>query len=295
MSLRIYMMRYMIGRNDRKRDKGLKYPEDVTRYENIAYGPTKMQVLDVYRPSNIEGKLPVIVSVHGGGWVYGNKKIYRHYCLSLARRGFVVVNFTYRLSPEYKYPAQLEDTAKVFRWVLENAEKYSMDSENVFAVGDSAGAHILSTYCALCINPEYAATYSFATEHLPLPKGVGLNCGVYDMSLIKESADGGTSSLMKDVLPKGGTEEELRWVSPILHIREGFPPSYIMTASGDFVKEHAQPLYDKLQELGVPCTLKVYDDGTNHLGHVFHCDMRNETGRICNDEECEFFKGYLKK
>lgn len=292
MSFQVFMMRIMSRRNDRKRDKGLQLPEDVVRFENISYGPNKMQVLDLYRPKNQSEKLPVIISVHGGGWVYGDKKLYRPYCLDLAKRGFVVVNFTYRLSPEYKYPVQLEDTVKVFEWVRENAEFYGMDRDNIFAVGDSAGAHILSIYCALGCNPEYAKTYDFSTDHVYLPKAIALNCGVYDMNSIKNAADN-AAALMKDVLPKGGTEEEMHWVSPLVHINAGFPPSYIMTANGDFLKDHAKPLVDKLESLGVFCTLKEYGDDGNELGHVFHLDMRNETGKLCNDEECEFFKGFM--
>ena len=94
------------------RDAGLTTPEDVVRYDDILYGTDpKWQVLDLYRPKNKEGeKLPVIVSIHGGGWVYGDKERYQYYCMSLAERGFAVVNFTYRLAPEFKYPAPLEDT-----------------------------------------------------------------------------------------------------------------------------------------------------------------------------------------
>ena len=66
------------------RDAGLKTPEDVQRFDNIVYGEDKVwQSLDVYRPkaTNIEEKLPVIVSVHGGGWVYGDKERYRNMIL----------------------------------------------------------------------------------------------------------------------------------------------------------------------------------------------------------------------
>ena len=63
----------------------------------------KWQKLDVYRQKDATGKLPVIVSVHGGGWVYGDKERYQFYCMDLAERGFAVVNFSYRLAPEYKF------------------------------------------------------------------------------------------------------------------------------------------------------------------------------------------------
>ena len=60
--------------------------------------------------------------------------------MSLVKRGFAVVNYTYRLAPEYQYPAPLEDTNRVVTWVMEHAGEYDLDTENVFMVGDSAGA-----------------------------------------------------------------------------------------------------------------------------------------------------------
>ena len=91
---------------------GMNTPEDIERWDNIVYGhdDREMQRLDVYRPKQAQGEdLPVIISVHGGAWMYGDKERYQYYCMSLAQRGFAVVNFTYRLAPESKFPAQLED------------------------------------------------------------------------------------------------------------------------------------------------------------------------------------------
>ena len=66
--------------------------------------------MDVYRPRDTDAVIPVIVSVHGGGWGYGDKERYQYYCMSLAQQGFAVVNFSYRLASKYKFPAPLEDT-----------------------------------------------------------------------------------------------------------------------------------------------------------------------------------------
>lgn len=293
MSLVAKWIRYNMKKNDNKRDAGLTTPEDIARIDNISYGIDKMNVLDVYRPKDVKGKLPVIVSVHGGGWIYGDKELYQHYCMSLAQRGFAVVNFTYRLSPEHKFPGQLEDTVKVFKWVLNHANEYKMDTENIFAVGDSAGGHILSLFCVLCSNPEYAAKYSFKVPEGFVPKAVALNCGVYDLN--PENSPGGTTlSLMKKhILPKKGTEEELRGISTVNYITAQFPPCFIMTSNEDFLKEQPKSLIPKLEEAGVPYEYKLYGDEQNPLGHVFHLDMRNETGKLCNDEECAYFRGFL--
>ena len=110
------LFRENFKKSDDIRDAGLTTPEDIVRYDDIVYGQdAEWQILDVYRPKAEEGKkLPVIVSVHGGGWVYGDKECYQYYCMDLAQRGFAVVNYTYRLAPEFKFPSSLEDTNLVF-------------------------------------------------------------------------------------------------------------------------------------------------------------------------------------
>lgn len=118
-------LRNEFGEGDAKRDAGLRTPDDIDRVDNIQYGPDPVwNVLDVYRPKGERRKLPVIVIVHGGGWVYGDKSVYQFYGMSLAQRRFVVVNFTYRLAPEAKYPAPLEDTNQVVTWIHDNQDAY---------------------------------------------------------------------------------------------------------------------------------------------------------------------------
>jgi len=293
MSLLTWWMRRGMKKGDAQRDAGLTTPEDIFRVDDISYGAHKMNVLDVYRPKNVAGKLPVIVSVHGGGWIYGDKELYQHYCMSLAQRGFAVVNFTYRLSPEHKFPAHLEDTVKVFDWMLKNAEEYAFDVDNVFAVGDSAGGHILSLFCVMCSNPDYAAKYAFKIPHGFVPKAVALNCGVYDMNPIGNLDAKTVALLKKEILQQKGTKEELYNISPVNFITEKFPPCYVMTSNQDFLKEQPKSLLPKLDAAGVQYVYRLYGDEKNPLYHVFHLDMRNEIGKRCNDEECEFFRSFL--
>jgi len=294
MSIAAWVFRHNCKKNDAKRDAGLSTPEDIFRVDDISYGPYKVNVLDVYRPKHAEGKLPVIVSVHGGGWIYGDKELYQHYCMNLAQRGFAVVNFTYRLSPKYKFPAHLEDTVKVFDWVLKNDDQYEFDVENVFAVGDSAGGHILSLFCAMCSNPEYAAKHPFKVPEGFMPKAVALNCGAYDMNPESNPAGNTLSLLKNDILPDKGTDDEFRAISPVNYITDKFPPCFVMTANHDFLKEQAPALMKKLDEVGVRYEYKLYGDDDNPQAHVFHLDMRNETGKICNDEECDFFRSFMR-
>ena len=287
MSFYSFMINRAFSASDNRRDRSLTTPDDILRFDNISYGP---ELLDVYRPKTGD-RFPVIVSVHGGGWVYGDKDRYQYYCMDLARRGFSVVNFTYRLAPKHKFPAALEDTCSAFSWVLTHADEYGFDLDNVFAVGDSAGAHLLSLFCCVCQDPSFAKELSVVPPEGFLPKAVALNCGVYQVERSKKKDL--TTHLMEDLLPEKGTDRELKAISPVFHLLPGFPPAFIMTAEGDFLIPHAAMLADKLKSLGTPVEYRYYGDPEHVLGHVFHLKIRLDEAKHCNDEECAFFRQYM--
>lgn len=285
-------IRYDFGKGDRKRDAGLKTPEDVRRFDNISYGrDKKYQLLDVYRPKDVEGKLPVIVSVHGGGWVYGTKETYQFYCMSLAQRGFAVVNYSYRLAPEHRYPAQIEDTNAVIKWIIGNGDAYGFDTDNVFAVGDSAGGHLLSVYAAMLNDEAYAKHYGIDTPEGFRFNAIALNCGLYRQEYTRK---GTAARLLNDLLPKGWTREDLDMLNSTDKIRQGYPPTYVMSANGDFLRGQVDLIVPELEKNGIPHVVKIYGDEKNTLGHVFHVNMKLKDAALCNDEECAFFRSYMK-
>lgn len=286
------MMRKEWKANDAKRDAGLTTPEDIQRFDDIVYGPeTEWNSLDVYRPKDKEGKLPVIINVHGGGWVYGDKELYQFYGMSLAQRGFAVVNFTYRLAPEFKFPSPLEDTNMVVEWMYENQEKYGLDMENVFMVGDSAGAHLCGLYSAICTNPAYAANYSFQIPCGFRPKAVALNCGAYtplgDKPLMEDGQD---TELMGDFLPEKGSAKERQLINVPDHVTGAFPPVYLMTCVGDFCLPQAPAMEEALKKNQIHYEFKIYGSEEAPLYHVFHVTIQEPEGQKCNDDECEFFR-----
>lgn len=290
MSLTVKLIRKKLERIDNKRDKNLVTPMAIERFDDILYGENpRWQLLDLYRPkNNRKNLLPVIVSVHGGGWVYGDKERYQHYCMNLAERGFIVVNFTYRLAPEFKFPAAIEDTALAFSWVLNKAEKYKMDIDNVFAVGDSAGAQILALYITISTNQAYASNYNFNSKASFLPKGIALNCGLYQMDL--DGRDRLMKIVKKNLLAEGGTKEELDMLNVFEHVTESFPPIFLMTSVKDILKHQTSVMASKLAEVNVPHVYKCYSDSEESLAHVFHLDIENKHAQLCNDDQCDFFK-----
>ena len=281
--------------NDAKRDEGLTTPENVFRYDDIAYGTDKKyQVLDVYKPLNKKkGKLPVIVNIHGGAWVYGDKQLYQYYAMSLCEMGFAVVNMSYRLAPESSFYDQISDINTVLNWMCDNKEKYGLDIENVFAVGDSAGAHLLGIYTCIFTNSEYAKRYD-----IKLPKGlsinaIALNCGKYFFY------DEKTNNYLDDEVVKivfadenGNIDSSL--INLTENIGDEFPPVYIMTCFGDFLKEQAPILVKTLEEKKIPFLYRMYGDRNNELGHVFHCNIKLDIAKKCNEDEARFFRMYIK-
>lgn len=304
------MIRSGFGRGDRKRDKGLTTPEDIVRYDDIVYGRSKKwQSLDVYHPKesiNADGSLkvlPVIVSIHGGAWIYGSKEVYQWYCMNLAQRGFAVVNFTYRLAPEYKYPSGIEDSNKVFQWVLDHATEYGFDTDHIFAVGDSAGGHMLSICATMYSNPKFAEKFPFemakktnadGTVSSFKPAGVALNCGVYQLG--KGKTKEMDKAILKELLAEGGSKKEIDLLNPMPYMTSEFPPAFIMTANNDTTVDavQAKMLKARLTELGTDFTDKVYGSKENPLGHVFHCNIKTQSAKECNDDECAFFQKYVK-
>lgn len=277
--------------DDAKRNAGLKTPEGIERFDDLRYGEDERNVLDVYRPKNAAGKLPVIVSIHGGGWVYGNKEIMQFYCMSLAERGFAVVNFNYRLAPKHKHPVPLEDANKVFCWVLENAGAYGFDPENVFAVGDSVGANLLGLYCALCTDSAYAKELSIEPPAGFLPKAVAFNSGLYRLVRGEEDL---LDSLAEAYFPGGGTDGEYDGIDLGKRVNGRFPPVFVMTAPGDFLTGQAKPFYQRLASLGVKSEYHCYGSPENALKHVYHIDIKLPEARACNRDECSFFLNQIE-
>ena len=284
MSLRTAFIRISTGIGDAVRDFGVEDPVGVLGDCDLSYGPYAANLLDVYAPERVAGDLPLLVSVHGGSWVYGDKNLYRPYCTRLTEWGFVVVNFTYRLAPEYKWPAQLEDVCAAFAWALEHAEEYGADPNRLVAVGDSAGAQLLALYCCCCTNPELAAVHGVMPPAGGLPLAVGLNCGCFT-----HEDKGALASLKRDVFACGGTEEELAAFSPLDLVDESFPPAQLVTATHDFLRKDSELMDERLSELDVPHELVVQgsEDG-KPLMHVFHLDTRSPLAWQTNGEQCAF-------
>lgn len=319
-------MRHAWKASDAARDRGLEYPANVVQIKNLDYKKeldevrfndlieiwnkgverniiffadsgdaadvdsasyTSNSYMDLCVPisymTDENRKYPVIVSVHGGGWFYGDKELYSHYCCLLAEHGYVVVNFNYRLSPQNKYPAAIEDVAYLIRYIHENAQTLGIDIDNFYMVGDSAGAQLTANYCIIASNSDYRAKLDFFTYDL-LPKKVCLNCGAYKMA---ERNDNISAWYLRNAV----VEEQYKlFMDQLDYVNAEFPEAYLMYSVNDDLASHTKAVDEVLNKVGIAHITKAYGQNNPDSGHVFHMNMYNPEGILCNEDECAFMK-----
>lgn len=294
MAQTIEQMRLEWAAGDARRDAGLTVPKDITRFTDLRYAEHPENLLDVYVPAGTDSPLPTIISIHGGGWFYGSKELYSHYCMGLARRGFAVVNFDYRLAPDHKYPAPLEDTCQVLHWMRRNARQYYIDLNNVFMVGDSAGGQIAFQILTMLINKDYASLFSFAPPDDFRVSGCGMNCGCYFVPLSRLISPKMMGPLFEAYFPA-----KYLPIVPQLkaqkYITAGFPPAFVVSAENDYLKFMAAPLHRLLKRKGGQSILRIYGSKQQkEIGHVFHLNCHSDLAAQCNDDQCAFFRAHMR-
>ena len=295
MSFQAFLFRRMASKSDKKRDASLVFPSDIEAVTDINYigNNDPYNLMDIYYPKGTTGLLPTIVSIHGGGYVYGTKEIYKHYCGFLAGLGFAVVNFNYHLAPKVKFPTQLKETNNVMCWIAANGKDHHIDVDKIFLVGDSAGAQMCSQYSAVFTNPSYEKLFPFDVPHELTVRAIALNCGVYTIEGAKKDDTLDTKGLIRDYFGKdlsvyGGMLDILGAITT------DFPPTYVMTSYYDFLKENAKPMYEFLRSKGIDCSYKCYGtEEQKYMAHVCHVNMNLDEAKEINRDEAEFFRRYI--
>ncbi|WGS23434.1 MULTISPECIES: alpha/beta hydrolase [unclassified Bradyrhizobium] len=124
---------------------------------DVKYGPADRHLLDVFTPDTASSPRPVLIFIHGGAFVAGNKRnpgspFYDNIMLWAVKNGFVGVNATYRLAPAFPWPAGPEDMGAIVQWVSEKIGERGGDPARIFLMGHSAGAIHVASYVS---HPEF--------------------------------------------------------------------------------------------------------------------------------------------
>lgn len=257
-------------RQDDKRIATLSWPEGIEESRDNPYidDGNPMHLIDVCYPKNREGKLPVIIDIHGGGWMYGDKELNKNYCHNLAKRGYVVFVMSYRLYPEVTADEQLRDVFASLKWIKEHMDEYGCDKERILLTGDSAGG-MLAGFTALISSSEVLREAYGVEKHGLNFDAVCLTSPMLYMDLNDKTGFYTRIALGKDFRSKAwGQYVNL---DQLLSVGK-MPPAILVTSSGDFLaRKHTIMGADELIRNGVETKLLDFPkqaDGSE-LPHVF--------------------------
>jgi acetyl esterase len=124
---------------------GQTLPKNIIEISDIPYisDGHRGHLLDIYYPDNIDGPFPVIIDIHGGGFIYGHKEMDKLFNYHLAKNGFIVFNLNYRLVYDgAKVPDQIQDVISALNWIENNFDSYPVDKNKIYLMGGSAGAYL---------------------------------------------------------------------------------------------------------------------------------------------------------
>jgi acetyl esterase/lipase len=264
-----------------RRFRGLVRPfrmkdRTVERIVDLPYGPAgKRNLLDLYRLATPPAEpMPVLVQVHGGGWVIGHKQqqalpLMYH----LAARGWVCVSINYRLGPRATWPEPIADVKRALAWVREHVAEYGGDPNFVVLTGGSAGGHLCSLAALTPGDPAYQPGFEDADTSVAACVPM---YGVYDLvdrhgSRVKR----GMEMFLRRVLMKTSpVDDRETWdrASPVCRVHPGAPPFFVVHGTYDSLVfiDDAHALVGELRAVGARPLVYAEVPGAQHAFDMFH-------------------------
>lgn len=283
---------------DKKKHAKQKPPKNIEIIKDINYldDNNLYHTLDIMYPENIgkNEKLPVIIDIHGGGWMYATKDLNENYCRSLCDRGYVVFNISYRLVPDVNVNEQIKDVMSALKWISENIKDYPCDSDNIMLTGDSAGG-MLSAYATVLLHSgELRNVFNTVDAEL------NINTLVLTSPVAFMKSAGLFSLYTKPLWGKDYKNSETynyMDFDEILPYAKNMPPTYLITSSGDtLAQKQTLRLYELLDKNGVECELANYgEEYGKSLAHVFSVlEPFDKAGKDAIDGALNFFEENMK-
>ena len=227
------------------------------------YGDRALE-MDIYRPRGVWGKLPAVVCIHGGGWANGNRANHGKIAQALAARGYVAATISYRLSGEAPFPAAIHDCKAAVRFLRANAKEYGIDTENIGAIGLSAGGHLTALLATSAGAKELEGEGGNAEFSSEIQSAVpmGAQTDLQSQRTREVSAMDDRGQIWRQFF--GGTQADkpamYRLASPLHHLDKDDPPCWYITGETDDPSTHADGFRRRMEEFGIQSGLTVIKD-----------------------------------
>ena len=203
--------------------------------------PHPKQRLDLYLPRDenwIAGGRSLLIWIHGGGWVFGDKDqafgLYGRYCRKLAEHGIAAANVGYRLSPEVQHPLQIQDIVQAIAWLVQHEQVFQYDASQIFISGHSAGGHLAAI---VAVDDRYLSEAGVADDVII---GVIPSSGVFDLRPLFGNTSDRTAAFNR---------HNAADASPISHVDADDPPFvFIMEEIGQYMRQQSLRMMQALEE-----------------------------------------------
>jgi len=249
----------------------------VERVGNLRYGPYgSRNLLDVYRPRAGVTNAPVILQIHGGAWILGDKRQQGlPLVLHMAKKGFVCVAINYRLSPRSRFPDHLVDCKRALAWIRENIAQYGGDPSRIIVTGGSAGGHLAALVALTANDPRYQPGFEEVDTSVRACVPV---YAPYDLAALFGNRRGQEQAIVERLARwvMGATADEApeayQAASPLAQVHEDAPPFFVIHGTHDNLVPVAQArrFVETLRERTTASVAYVELAGAPHAFDVFH-------------------------
>lgn len=273
--------------------------KDLCVRKNVSYGKEPREILDVlYKKDG--NKKPLIIYVHGGGFISGVRKLRKYICADYARSGFVVANVDYTLAPKRRFPYQLQEIFYAIEFLIENADLYEIDVNKIAIAGESAGAYFSAYVASIVKNKELFDMLNIKFRYrdtFDVKVAVVLN-GCFDfqnmlvhplpnMPYFIDAFFGKTKEEFKSV-----NKEETLLYSATTYLNEKFPPCVVGRSTRDALDSESQHIINLLKKHNVPY-IEFMAGGFN-ARHGFLIVTRTKEGKRTLKITTDYIKNVLK-
>ncbi|MFJ2440855.1 alpha/beta hydrolase [Streptomyces sp. NPDC087658] len=245
---------------DEAQSGAIDMPEIAEEWVTVRGGPTGSVRARIVRPAGVGGVLPVVLYLHGAGWVFGNAHTHDRLVRELAvGAGAAVVFPEYDLSPEARYPVAIEQNYAVARWVVTDGAAKDLDAARIAVAGDSVGGNMAA---ALTLMAKERGDVPLVQQVLFYP----VTDASFDTGSYRQFAEGyflrrdGMRWYWDQYTTDANQRAEIT-ASPLRATTEqlaGLPPALVITAEADVLRDEGEAYANKLRRAGVPVTAVRY-------------------------------------
>lgn len=266
--------------------------ENVIVKKDIAYNE-QGNLLDIYYPRDAEAPLPVIMWIHGGGFIGAHKEQTQVYAMTLANAGYVVANINYDLAPAHKYPVPVTEANQALKFLSENVGQYAGDIQRVFIGSNSSGSQIASQLAALISNEDFAKRMGIqpAIKNDQL-KGVLLYDGPYDMRTLKEARAPGVALFLWAYTGVRDFESfnRIDELSAVEHVTPDYPPVFLTVGDADALEPQSLEFAKVLQNNGVEVETVFFTNTSAGLGHDYMMNLDTQPAQQTLEKAVAFLE-----